>query len=229
MSFIVSSVLCISVTQAMNCAEKEDYYRCDFALMSQSLAMSEIPVFVYLPKDIIEGKSDASEIYEYVLFLHGRGYSRNMGAKDSMLEHLQMNDQMKSSIAKNLIFVAPQDVVLQSDSKEIGQDYWVGAGPRNWQPFFSSELPAALEEVSRELEIQSKLTTVMGISMGPMALSCLVKNLRTSIRRLSPSPLFFALVWKRFLTQIKTSFLNQVRQCLMNIILELASLITKPN
>jgi predicted esterase len=165
---IAFSVLSAGQLWALDCVEKEDYFRCDTEVVSQSLKSEKIPVFIYISSKVLKAENEdikPSDL-EYILFLHGRGYARNMGAEDSMLEHLNIKKILNDPQYENLIFVAPQDVILQSDSRSIGQDYWIGAGGRDWISFLSDELPSVLQNAATELDIQAKLSTVMGISMG---------------------------------------------------------------
>ncbi len=137
----------------------QSYKRLDYNLHANSLNQANIPTFIYQSISF-DPKLEA----KWILFLHGRGYAREVGARDSMLEHLQVSRLLEEN--PQVIFVAPQDVFFHQDSNSIGQDYWLGAAQRNWQTFLAKELPEHIESIKEQLKISGNLETVIGISMG---------------------------------------------------------------
>lgn len=148
-------VLCLSVNTQAQCTSFEFYNRCDYNVDSKEVGI-EVPVFIFTSKDLDHRQSTP------VVFLHGRGYARQMGGAGSMLEHADLNNIFKT-YSNKFVFIAPQDIVVQEDSKSIGNDYWLGNEDRNWQTFLGHELPQYLyQNHSFNLENLS----ILGISMG---------------------------------------------------------------
>ncbi len=143
------------------CLSKDSYQRCDYDVESVSLNGSSTPLFFYQSDDL-----DRSEEVHYVLFLHGRGYSRDSGASGSMLDDLGLK-RVFQEVGDQVIFVAPQDRFFHEDSRSVGQDYWLGIDGRDWQSFLANELVNLVEENAISQGIQkSSFNSVVGISMG---------------------------------------------------------------
>lgn len=157
------SIICgptiVAESKVVETTVYHDYKRLDFMLSSESLDHSSIPTFFYF-SSAFDPKREA----KWVLFLHGRGYAREVGAQDSMLEHLDIAHLLIEN--PQLIFVAPQDIFYHQESDSIGQDYWLGSGKRNWQKFLGEELPEHINSIQNELEVMGRFETVIGISMG---------------------------------------------------------------
>ncbi len=135
------------------------YKRFDYLLASEALGQVEVPTFLYLSSNF-----DKTKKARITLFLHGRGYAREVGAQDSMLEHLELARLLEEN--PQLVIIAPQDTFLHEDSNSIGQDYWLGAKGRDWHKFLGEELPQHTREIKESFEIKGELDTVLGISMG---------------------------------------------------------------
>ncbi|MEC7275877.1 MAG: alpha/beta hydrolase-fold protein [Bdellovibrionota bacterium] len=154
--FIVMSTPVLS-----QCLIKSGYKRCDYSVHSEALGNSDIPVFLYES----EGLDPEKEVH-FVLFLHGRGYSREVGAKDSMLDHLGLVDTFKIT-GDQVIFVAPQDRFFHDDSQSVGQDYWIGKEGRSWSGFLTGELHDFVSNLSQKRGVNSfQFNSAVGISMG---------------------------------------------------------------
>ncbi|MAF77559.1 MAG: hypothetical protein CME63_16155 [Halobacteriovoraceae bacterium] len=169
-----------------NCKVIKDYKRCDIALDSAALKTT-IPVFIFLPhfNDPTLEREYIEEAHS-VLFLHGRGYARQMNEPGSMLEHADLNQVFKT-LQSPMIFIAPQDIVVQDDNQKIGNDYWLGNGSRDWDTFLSHELPESLSH----LNLNSERLSVLGISMGAHgALMLGSKHPELISHTLSLSPIF---------------------------------------
>lgn len=128
-------------------------------VLATSLDHSRIPVFMYISREFDPNKSARLS-----LFLHGRGYAREIGSSDSMLEHLNIGEVLKAS--PQLVILAPQDIFYHLDSQSIGQDYWLGVNRRDWLQFLGSEFPVLTKEIQKQFKIEGQLDTVIGISMG---------------------------------------------------------------
>lgn len=153
--------LALSTPVLSQCLIKSGYKRCDYSVHSQALGNSETPVFLYES----EGLDPEKEVH-FVLFLHGRGYSREIGAEDSMLDHLGLADTYKIT-GDQVIFVAPQDRFFHDDSQSVGQDYWIGKEGRSWSGFLTGELQDFVSNLSQKRGVKSfQFNSVVGISMG---------------------------------------------------------------
>lgn len=177
----------ISIGNAQeSCVPKNGYTRCDIDLESQALNGQKAPVFTYR-----SFKLDPSKPVEFVLFLHGRGSSRESGANDSMLEHVGVTE-INGKVGDQIIFVAPQDVFLHPDSNSVGQDYWIGRDDRNWNEFFQNTLVEYVDRFALNLKLkQFRFRTVVGISMGAHGALMLGHNFPDQFSQVSAlSPIF---------------------------------------
>lgn len=153
------------------CQVKDGYERCDVEVVARNLNGSKVPLFFYHSDNL-----NKNEQVHYVLFLHGRGYSRDMGAHDSMLDHLGLKHVFQE-VGEQIIFVAPQDRYFHEDSQNKGQDYWLGIEGRDWQKFFTQELQTHIVGDAKKRGLTNfSLRTVMGISMGAHGALMLGKN-----------------------------------------------------
>lgn len=174
-----------TVFGSLLCKEKQNYSRCDYNISINEQSES-VPVFVYSSSKINNQKP-----VEYILFLHGRGYARSIGAKDSMLEHLKLNDFFESFENSNFVFLSPQDIFFHQDSQSIGQDYWIGKEGRDWTKFLGQTMQDFAIEVSQDLQIQGELKTVIGISMGAHGALILGQNYSSTFQNvIALSPIF---------------------------------------
>jgi S-formylglutathione hydrolase FrmB len=159
---ILCSILSISFAQATQpCHENQTYRRCDRQLAAPELGLHDIPVFFY---HSLAPNTDRP--IEYIVFLHGRGYSRDINANDSMLEHMGIEQILSDPRFSHLVFVAPQDVVVQSDDQRRGQDYWIGDESRDWLSFLGQHLPKFIIDYSSQQNRKGAISTILGVSMG---------------------------------------------------------------
>lgn len=153
LSRIVACTLFIILIQsALGCHEHLNYKRCDVVMSHPELGLPSIPVFFYHSQ-----KPNLDRKQEYIVFLHGRGYSRDINAPDSMLEHMGIAQILSDERFSHLVFIAPQDIVIQKDDQRRGQDYWIGDESRDWVSFLGDHLPNA---------IGASHLTLLGVSMG---------------------------------------------------------------
>jgi S-formylglutathione hydrolase FrmB len=131
---------------------------CDLKVPSANPAMNIVPVRAWIPH-ILTSETDV------IVFLHGRGYAKAAGEGPTMLEALDFERYVLMDRYKErpFIMLAPQDIFVQSDSNERGQDYWIGADGRDWSHFLGVELP---EYLRKRLGLHDQLWKIMGISMG---------------------------------------------------------------
>lgn len=143
--------------------EKEGIRKLYYSVKSNFEKKEIVPFFVYAPVSIDEGQS-----LKPILFLHGRGFSRNLSSDDGMLDFVDLKKVFKKKAFKNAIFIAPQDIFLHEDSQSAGQDYWMGIEGRNWSKFLSSDFNNLRESIREKLQAKevASLETVVGISMG---------------------------------------------------------------
>ena len=169
-----------------DCHVRSYYSRCDYSLKTNSLNKNDAPVFVYKSVNLDQYKS-----VQYILFLHGRGYARQIGARDSMLEHLKLNDFFADQKNANIIFIAPQDIFFHEDSESIGQDYWIGKEGRDWGRFLGLDIPIFANYLNQRLQVDGNLKTVIGISMGAHGALMLGQNYQMNYQNvIALSPIF---------------------------------------
>ncbi len=177
-------ILCANESKPL-CQNHLNYTRCDYTLKTESLAHNNVPVFVYT------SLKKRNKPVEYILFLHGRGYAREIGAKDSMLEHLKLNDFYKDQKNSDFVFIAPQDIFHHEDSQSIGQDYWIGKNDRDWDRFLGIDIPLFTKNLNQQLQTEGTLRTVLGISMGAHGALMLGQNYQNTYPQvIALSPIF---------------------------------------
>lgn len=158
--YLVFSLNCLAEDpQLVSLHSYEDYFRFNFKVSGPSMNNGHLPLFIFASP-----KRNLNKNSQVILFLHGRGYSRDYDVKGSMLEHLGIKDLLIKN--PQLIFMAPQDTFLHPDSDSRGQDYWLGRDARNWPQFLGVDLPIQFKKIQKILSIKGELNSVMGISMG---------------------------------------------------------------
>lgn len=142
--------------------EKSHFRESRYLVTSNDMGGSDVPVFVYH-----SDKFDKAKPLSFVLFLHGRGYARQIEGESGMLEHADLSALYEKDEFKNVIFIAPQDIFFHQDSNSVGQDYWIGKDGRDWPSFLASEMTELSENHSQKLNgLNGGLHSVIGISMG---------------------------------------------------------------
>jgi|GEM_PF-2670555 len=158
--FFVLSLQCFAEDARLDVLHsQENYFRFDFEVRAPSMNNQSVPLFIFSSP-----RRDLQKSSQIILFLHGRGYSRELGGKDSMLEHLGLTKLLQKN--PQLIFLAPQDIFIHPDSNSKGQDYWLGRDGRNWPQFLGKDLPVQFKKIKKMLSINGELNSVLGISMG---------------------------------------------------------------
>ena len=144
----------------IDCARTADRVQaCRLLVESPQALKAEVYVKAWFP----DGADESTDV---IVFLHGRGYTRDPSQASSMLEDLDLKSYLASANyrAKPHIVLAPQDNFPQTDEPDKrGEDYWIGANGRDWQSFLGEELPQAL---NKEFGIKRDGWKIVGVSMG---------------------------------------------------------------
>lgn len=161
---ILLLTLAFQVKANENCdahQKKEGYTRCDILMESKSLADQSVPLFIFQ-----SNRLNRDQNVEVILFLHGRGYSRDIGSQDSMLDTIGPKE-IFDTFGDQIVFIAPQDIFIHQDTNSKGQDYWIGKEGRDWRSFLGRELPEKMTELLAAQGIYSyEFKKVTGVSMG---------------------------------------------------------------
>jgi pimeloyl-ACP methyl ester carboxylesterase len=139
--------------------DKFSVTECKLLIPSPKGLKAEIYVKAWIP-------ADYTATTPVIVFLHGRGYTRGVDdPSPTMLEDMGLKDFLLRPEYRTQpqIILAPQDNFIQSDTRDAGQDYWVGADGRDWEKFLGEEMRT---EVNAYLHLTPRKWKSVGVSMG---------------------------------------------------------------